>query len=769
MAITYLEATDTTLTVSGPTTIRPLPGQAFAGVNIILNTATATVDLSALSAAAAANTTIQLTKASAAYTYQADPVTGTVRVLDGATVVATLPVGADQKTTVVVYTDGRAPVAVNNDGVAATDPVAGEGGVVVPPATGQNFVLTDSVVGDTFVLTAGNDTVTGVQGTLQAVDRIVDSSTTDNDTLTATVLNYDNTVRPTIQNVENININGSFLGTGLNLDLVTGAKVLTLTGGVSGATATVDSVKAARAATITAGTNVSTLNVNTATAGGGTANTTTSGEVLVNTGSATTTVVTGSTGDDNYNITLGTAATTLSLVGGTGTDKFTVNLAGKPVTLNTDAGNIETLILNSVGGVNQVTLADADLILTATGKATVSGTQDLTLIADLDALTGLTIEKTSTAKFNITSNVAATADPVDLSKIAADLLNVTAVTGNVAITVNPSTTVRLGVDNDTTKAYNLENAAGTLTKGTLNLEVNKSQMTESIVTGDKVGTLALSATNENITIATLAPDAALDQITLSGNKNVVITALNYSADDVFSATGFTGTLTITDTAAAKGVIIGGEGNDSITITSAAADTIVRGGNGNDTITTGNANAIVFGDAGNDTITGGNGNDTINGGEGNDLIIGGAGADSLTGGAGADVFRYVATVVQNVGVANVDHITDFVAGTDKISFDTVGVVVTGVTPTAATNMSLATAQTITTAADIAGVFTGITAIAASTDATMRGVVVTVSGGAAAGTYLYINDSTADVSDASDMLINLTGISGTLANTDFVFSA
>jgi hypothetical protein len=49
-----------------------------------------------------------------------------------------------------------------------------------------------------------------------------------------------------------------------------------------------------------------------------------------------------------------------------------------------------------------------------------------------------------------------------------------------------------------------------------------------------------------------------------------------------------------------------------------------------------------------------------------------------------------------------------------------------------------------------------------------VLVTVSGGASAGTYLYINDATGGVAAADDMLINITGITGTLASTDFLFA-
>jgi Ca2+-binding RTX toxin-like protein len=64
---------------------------------------------------------------------------------------------------------------------------------------------------------------------------------------------------------------------------------------------------------------------------------------------------------------------------------------------------------------------------------------------------------------------------------------------------------------------------------------------------------------------------------------------------------------------------------------------------------------------NDTLTGGTGNDLLNGGAGNDRLAGGKGNDVLTGGAGADVFLLS-------GDTKVDHITDFVSGTDHLTLD-----------------------------------------------------------------------------------------------------
>lgn len=179
-----------------------------------------------------------------------------------------------------------------------------------------------------------------------------------------------------------------------------------------------------------------------------------------------------------------------------------------------------------------------------------------------------------------------------------------------------------------------------------------------------------------------------------------------------------------------------------------------------------AATLIKGGAGGDVLIGNAGADIITGGAGADTITAGAGADTLTGGAGVDTFNYDISEASIISVANTNKITDFVAGTDKIQFgDDAGDVFTGITATAITiGANVTDSDSVATLADV---LTQIGTGTAVSTGTLQGVVYTFTTGAAAGTYLHINDDGTAAADAADILVNLTGISGTLTATDFTF--
>ena len=72
--------------------------------------------------------------------------------------------------------------------------------------------------------------------------------------------------------------------------------------------------------------------------------------------------------------------------------------------------------------------------------------------------------------------------------------------------------------------------------------------------------------------------------------------------------------------------------------------------------------LIEGNDGNNILSGLLGNDVLVGGVGADTLIGGAGNDTQTGGSGADIFKFDTALNAST---NLDTITDFVSGTDKI--------------------------------------------------------------------------------------------------------
>jgi len=76
--------------------------------------------------------------------------------------------------------------------------------------------------------------------------------------------------------------------------------------------------------------------------------------------------------------------------------------------------------------------------------------------------------------------------------------------------------------------------------------------------------------------------------------------------------------------------------------------------------------------------------------------------------------------------------------------------------------------VASAVDISGVFAAIgTSVGASSAGDASVAVVTVTSGAAAGTYLFVNDGIATANASNDFLVKITGVSGTITSANFVF--
>jgi Ca2+-binding RTX toxin-like protein len=157
--------------------------------------------------------------------------------------------------------------------------------------------------------------------------------------------------------------------------------------------------------------------------------------------------------------------------------------------------------------------------------------------------------------------------------------------------------------------------------------------------------------------------------TLAGIEEISLAGTTLVMNGTQFANGFSPTGVISGSGTLVVAMVVGTGYlaQSLTMNTGSVAFNVIGSSGSDIIkATLNAVNFINGGDSNDQIRGGALNDTINGGLGDDKLFGFTGADMITGGDGADQFRYVFAADSGVG-GLADHITDFVAGTDKFNF------------------------------------------------------------------------------------------------------
>lgn len=544
----------------------------------------------------------------------------------------------------VVDANGGTAAFVNNVTAVKT---AVENGTTIPtfgsttPTNPTAFPLTAGA-DDKIVGTSANDTITGTQATYQNGDLIIDTSSTDNDTLALTT-NANLGALATVAGIENVTVAVSKVGL-FTFDAanITGLKTLTVNRGdvMDGAIDGTGAVQIdnAKAATFVAGTKVSNLTVDFQN--GQTA------AAVVDARAATGNVVVGDIGAGGVTV-YGVAGKNVTLTDDAGTAKTSATvISSGNVTLTQDTTEVDTLTLSGSAAVTY-TLAEASGSAAIGDKLILTGGENITVKIAGDDLTGETIESTATGTTTIDVTAASTGN-LDLSNVA----NVTSVVlsddfSGETITVKTNQLITTKTNQTTTVTIN---NAGTAGSGTARFAVldNGADTAVSVATldfgaGVAFDTVYLDATADALT-ATAAVDVTGAALVLTGSKTITLTdvidagsitsastgkvvlkssgnvatdqaiALGAGDDEVEvneSATTFAvnlgagaNKLTITD-AKTESQFVTGAGNDNVTLTNAQTKVSVSTGAGADTVTLGALTNVT-----NLTLAAGDGADTV---------------------------------------------------------------------------------------------------------------------------------------------------------------
>ncbi|TRU94831.1 MAG: calx-beta domain protein, partial [Microcystis wesenbergii Mw_QC_S_20081001_S30D] len=457
------------------------------------------------------------------------------------------------------------------------------------------------------------------------------------------------------------------------------------------------------------------------------------------------------------------------------TNSLTVNYTlGGTATLNTD--------YTRTGTTNTVTFAAGSATATITVDPTADTTveSDETVILTLATGTGYTVGTPNAATGTITNDD--TSVPSQLS-----INDITVVEGKdnnaiLTVTVDNPNPQPITFNYTTAPINATANVDYTSKTGTITIAPNTSTATISIpILNDNLNEAdeAFTVTLSNPVNATINPEGGIGEVIITDTWQSTLTRtlpnnvenLKLIGTNNINGTGNAGNNNITGNSAnntlngADGIdtLVGGLGNDIYQIDT-STDTITENTNeGTDTVQS-SVTYTLGNNLENLTLTGttaingtGNaGNNNITGNSGINQINGGAGIDTLTGGLGADTFIFQ---FGQSTISTSDRITDFAINSDKIDLLTQS----GNAMSAPSNFSRAADSTATTLdnlinqvfTDANGATTGNQALAVNSAA-----LVQVTGGAIAGTYLVINDSTAGFQSSNDLLINITGFTGSL---------
>ena len=636
----------------------------------------------------------------------------------------------------------------SDDPVAPSEPEVPTVTPVALALTADQNIFTD--------LTAGDDTITGTQATMTAVDVIVDDSATDNDTLT---ISSDGTAMAfgTVSGVENIAVNVSaFVSGAIDIEgVVDGTITISniLFGGADGAdinnagsvtlvagegvTGTFDVAMAADAATVVNAGSATAVNIAAAAAGVNQAS-----SVVAN-GDVTVAL----TNDFDSLAITSTEASVVTVTDAAGLLTSIAADANTTIDFGTDITNAEGLEITGAAAISGEAAGDVDL----TGFANIIIEAEAAAAADTD---DVTVDDGANVTLNdatdILTFIAADADADATVAPAEYTLNITLggdQAGAVGIeqdadgddgftTVNITTTedvatLALAADADAT--FNLIGAsdvgAVTATGAGVEFTLEATAMT-GVLTATASATLVSITGGEGDDVitafanATLAGGAGDDTYVAIANNTTVefsgFELLEFENADAFLSSQLH-ELVITTTGAtpagADTIVIGALGVDGNTIdmSNISMDDQANG-DGVDMTNATQAASLVAGSAmditgtnGDDILIGFAGDDVVSGGAGDDTFILGAGADTVTGGAGSDIF---VIALGNSAEATFDTVTDYAVVTAAGAVvDTLDIVTAGADATldagadiaaGAVNVGTADADGVLAAADITAV-------------------------------------------------------------------
>jgi Ca2+-binding RTX toxin-like protein len=306
---------------------------------------------------------------------------------------------------------------------------------------------------------------------------------------------------------------------------------------------------------------------------------------------------------------------------------------------------------------------------------------------------------------------------------------------NVAITVNFA-------NGETSKTVAIPIVDDTLVEGNETVNLTLSNATGGAVLGTQA-TAVLTIVDNDVAGPTITGTSGSDRLNgTPGNDTLIGLGGNDRLDGK----------------AGIDTLIGGLGNDSYFVDNSGDVVVENPGEGSDDVRasvsyalTDNVENLTLAGIENLNGTGNSLNNRIVGNLGNNILNGGAGQDTLLGLAGADIFVF--QFGESVFNA-IDRIIDFAIGTDKIDLLTQG----GsdffpVNFTRAADFPFNVISDVVTGvfADADGALAGSQPLAVDSAVLVK---------ASTATYLIVNDGVAGFQSANDLVVNLTGITGTL---------